>query len=185
MIEHLFRATRMARISYVEGADAPADLVARISAGRRGSLINVYRLLLHAPALAATWFEHLNAVRWQTGLPGRLRELVIIRIAMLNRTDYVLGQHIPKLAAADGVSLEECEGLRDWPASPFFSAAERAALAYADAMTRDVVVPDAVFAALRPHFDERRILELTVLIGTYNMHNRVMQALAVDPEPKG
>ena len=85
----------MARIPYVDGADAPADLVARISAGRRGSLINVYRLLLHSAPLAATWFAHLNAVRWRTGLPGRLRELVIIRVAMLNRTDYVLGQHVP------------------------------------------------------------------------------------------
>ena len=51
-------------------------------------------------------------------------------------------------------------------------------------MTRDVAVPDEVFAALRPHYDERAIVELTVLIGTYNMHNRVMQALAIDPEPK-
>ena len=52
-------------------------------------------------------------------------------------------------------------------------------------MTREVAVPDQVFAALRPHYDDRAILELTVLIGTYNMHNRVIQALAIDPEPRG
>lgn len=175
----------MARIPYVDGGEDAADLVARISAGRRGSLIAVYRLLLHSPPLAASWFEHLNAVRWRTHLSGRLRELVIIRVAMLNRTDYVLGQHIPRLAAADGVGAEECEALRDWQASSRFSEAERAALAYADAMTRDVAVAEEVFAALRPHYDARQILELTVLIGTYNMHNRVIQALAIDPEPKG
>ena len=65
-----------------------------------------------------------------------------------------------------------------------FSAAERAALAYADAMTKDVVVPDAVFAELRRHFDERKILELTVLIGAYNMHTRVCQAIELDPEKR-
>ncbi len=51
--------------------------------------------------------------------------------------------------------------------------------------TREVAVSEKGFAALRPHYDERAIVELTVLIGTYNMHNRVMQALAIDPEPRG
>jgi len=174
----------MSRIPYIENVDAPevADLAARITAGRRGNLINVYRLLLHSPPLAASWFEHLNAARWKTTLSGRLRELLIIRIALINRVDYVIAQHIPKLALADGVSLAECEALRNWATSEFFSPDERAALAYADAMTRDVAVPDDVFAAVRKHFDERQIVELSVLIGTYNMHNRVMLALQIDLE---
>jgi len=174
----------MSRIPYIENVDAPdiAELAARISAGRRGNVINVYRLLLHSPPLAETWFEHLNAVRWKTTLSGRLRELLIIRIALINRVDYVIAQHIPKLALADGVSLDECEALRDWSASALFSSDERAALAYADAMTRDVSVPDDVFAAVRQHFDPRQIVELSVLIGTYNMHNRVMVALQIDLE---
>jgi len=174
----------MSRIPYIEGEDTPeaADLAARISAGRRGNLINVYRLLLHSPPIAASWFEHLNAVRWKTTLSGRLRELLIIRIALINRVDYVIAQHIPKLALADGVSLDECEALREWSASDLFSPDEGAALAYADAMTRDVAVPDDVFAAVRKHFDDRQIVELSVLIGTYNMHNRVMLALQIDLE---
>jgi alkylhydroperoxidase family enzyme len=174
----------MSRIPYIDDAEHPeiADLVARISAGRRGSLINVYRLLLHSPAIAATWFEHINAVRKKTNLSGRLREILIIYIALMNRTDYVIAQHVPSLAQADGVSLAECEALRDWRASDFFNNEERTALAYAEAMTQSIVVSDEVFAALRPHFDDRAIVELSVLIGTYNMHTRVMQALQVDPE---
>ena len=57
-------------------------------------------------------------------------------------------------------------------------------LAYADSMTREIVVPDAVFAQLKPHFDDRQIVELTVLIGTYNMNARVLQALELDLEPQ-
>src|SRR5208283_875321 len=172
----------MSRIPYIDNSEDPeiADLIARISAGRRGSLTNVYRLLLHSPSIAATWFEHINAVRRNTRLSGRLREIVIIRIALINRVDYVITQHVPELALADGVSLAECEALRDWQVSDLFSDEERAAIAYADAMTREVVVSDDVFTALRPHFDDRTIVELSVLIGTYNMHNRVMQALQID-----
>jgi 4-carboxymuconolactone decarboxylase len=176
----------MARISLVEEKDHPelAGMIRRIVAGRRGGLLNVYKLLLHSPPLAETWLEHVNAVRWKTQLDGRLREIVIIRIAILNRVDYVIQQHVPALALADGVSLEECEALRDWQASDFFNEEERAVLAYTDAMTREVAVPDAVFAEVHGHFNERELVELTVLIGTYNMHNRVMLALGIDLEPQ-
>ncbi len=72
-----------------------------------------------------------------------------------------------------------------WPtgARRVLSPRERPRLAYTDAMTRDIAVPDAVFDALRPHFNERQIVELTVLIGLYNMHTRVFTALGIDPEP--
>jgi len=64
-----------------------------------------------------------------------------------------------------------------------FSDSERAALAYTDTMTRDIVVPDEIFAEVERHFNARQIVELTVLIGTYNMNARVLQALRVDLEP--
>jgi alkylhydroperoxidase family enzyme len=45
-------------------------------------------------------------------------------------------------------------------------------------------VPDDVFNAIRKHYNEREIVELTVLVGTYLMHNRVFTALKVDVEAK-
>jgi len=175
----------MARVSYVteEGHPELADLIGRFKAGRRGSLINIYRMLLNSPTLAETWFAHANTVRWKTELPGRLRELVIIRVAHLTRGAYMLRQHVPKLALADGVSEAECAALADWTASDLFDAPERAALAYADAMTRDIDVSNEVFEPLRQHYSERQIVELTVLIATYNMLTRILQALQVDLEP--
>ena len=124
-----------------------------------------------------------NAVRWKTTLDGRLREIVIIRVGHLTRAQYVLRQHVPALALADGVSLEECAALADWRASQHFSERERAALAYADAMTRDIAVGDDIFGEVARHFDTRAIVELTVLIGSYNMNARVLEALQLDLEP--
>jgi alkylhydroperoxidase family enzyme len=175
----------MARVPLIDENAHPelADLVAKFRAGRRGNLINVYRLLLNSPALAESWFNHSNAVRWKTTLAGRLREIAIIRVAHLTQSRYVLRQHVPALALADGVSLDECKALADWHPSAFFAAHERAALAYADAMTRDIVVTDDIFAELARHFDTRSIVELTVLIASYNMNARVLQALELDLEP--
>ena len=176
----------MARISLIEEAEHPelAELIGRIKAGRRGGLLNVYKLLLHSPALAETWFNHNGAVRWKTELSGRLREIVIIRVAHLNGVDYVLAQHVPGLALAEGLSMAECEALADWRATSLFDGRERAALSYAEAMTLSTSVPDDVFAAVRREFSDREIVELSVLIGTYIMHNRVMKALAIDLEPE-
>ena len=175
----------MARVSYVEEKDHPelVDLIGKIRAGRRGALINVYKLLLHSPSLAAIWLEFVSAARFKVDLEGRLREIVIVRVAHLNCTAYVFKQHVPQLSAPEGLSDAECEALADWRKATSFSPRERAALAYTDAMTRDVAVPDDVFEALRAHFDERQIVELSVLIGLYNMHTRVFTALGIDPEP--
>jgi 4-carboxymuconolactone decarboxylase len=174
----------MARVSLIEEDTHPelADLIARIRGARRGRLINIYKLLLHSPALAESWFAHNNAVRWKTELDGRLREMVIIRIGLLTGVQYIVRQHVPDLAIAEGLTLEECEALKEWPASTRFSERDRAALAYSDAMTREIHVPDPVYAPLKAFFSQRGIVELTVLIGTYNMHCRVLQALEIDPQ---
>jgi len=175
----------MARVSLIEEQDHPelAELIGKIRAGRRGALINVYKLLLHSPPLAAIWLDFVSTARFKTELDGRLREIVIVRVAHLNRTTYVFKQHVPQLSAPEGLSDAECDALADWQSAASFSARERAALAYTDVMTSDIAVPDAVFEALRPHFHERQIVELSVLIGLYNMHTRVFTALGIDPEP--
>ena len=173
----------MARITLLEEFPASvAQLAARIRSERRGVLLKLYKALLNSPPLAETWFEHLNAVRWKTGLSGRIRELVIIRIALIHSVTYVIRQHIPKLAEAEGVTLQECEALKDWMRGSHFNVAEKAALAYADSVTIDVKVPDDVFEQLRVYFSEREIVELTVLVATYNMHVRVVEALQIEPE---
>jgi 4-carboxymuconolactone decarboxylase len=174
----------MARVTLLDDETNPelADLIGTLRAGRRGNLINVYRLLLHSPALAESWFGHSNAVRWKTELEGRLRELVIVRIASLAGVDYIVNQHVPGLTTPEGITEEEVAELPHWRMATCFSDPERAALAYADTMTRDIEVPDAVFNELRYHFDERQIVELTVLIGSYNMNTRVLKALEIDPQ---
>jgi alkylhydroperoxidase family enzyme len=175
----------MARVPLIQEQDHPelAEVIGKYRSGRRGKLINMYRMLLNAPALAESWFNHSNTVRWKTSLDGRLREIVIIRMGHLTGAQYVLRQHVPSLAAAEGLTLEECNALADWHPSKFFTGRERAALAYADTMTRDITVPEAVFAEVKRHFNAREIVELTVLIGSYNMNARVVQALELDLEP--
>jgi alkylhydroperoxidase family enzyme len=172
----------MARIPYLAEDEIIADpaLISAIK-GARGRLLNIYRLLLYTPKLASTWFAHINATR-ETKLSGRMRELAIIRIAHNVAYEYALRQHVPVLAAREGVTVAECDALRDWQASKLFDVRERAGLSYVDAMQQRPAVPDAVFEEMKRHFDTQELVELTIIVGTYIMHHRVFTTLGVDPE---
>jgi 4-carboxymuconolactone decarboxylase len=175
----------MARISYIDEHSAPAlaEQIQRIRAARRGKLIPVYGLLLHSPEMADAWMSLVNAVRWQTHLNPRMREMAVLRVAYLNRAQYVIDVHRGHFTEADGVSASECDALLQHaiPAGVFDSK-ELDIIRYIDAVTLDVQVPPAVFDAARAQLTERQILELSVLIGVYNMHTRVICALEIDRE---
>lgn len=175
----------MARVTLIDEKDHPelAALIAKIKGARGGRLINIYRLMLHSPALADAWFDLNQAVRYGTEIDGQCRELAVMRVAILNQVEYVQRAHGPAYALKEGLTPEQVAALGDWPSSPLFSERQRALLAYTDAMTREIDVPDSVFAEVRKHFTERQTVELTMLIAAYNMLTRFLKALKVDPEP--
>ena len=175
----------MARVPLVEERDHPelADSIAKIKGARGGRLINIYRLMLHSPALADAWFDLNQAVRYATEIDGQSRELAVIRVAILNDVEYVQRAHGPAYALKEGLTPEQVTALANWRASNLFSAQQRALLAYTDAMTQEIDVTDAVFAEVRRYFTERQTVELTMLIGAYNMLTRFLKALKVDSEP--
>ncbi len=177
----------MARISLLEEKRHPelVETIAKIKGARGDRLINIYRLMLHSPALAKAWFELNQAVRYGTEIDGQCREIAIIRVAILNNVEYVQRAHGPAYAVKEGLTPEQVHALADWQFSPLFDEKQRALLGYVDAMTRQIEVADAVFDQVRKHFSERQTVELTMLIGAYNMLTRFLKALEVDAEPSG
>jgi alkylhydroperoxidase family enzyme len=175
----------MARVKLIaeEENSELAEPIAKIKGARGGRLINIYRLMLHSPRLANAWFELNQAVRYGTEIDGQCRELAVIRVAILNDVEYVQHAHGPAYALKEGLTPEQVAAIGEWQSSKLFTENQRALLDYTDAMTRDIDVPDAVFAALKKHFSERQVVELTMLIGAYNMLTRFLKALQVDPEP--
>ena len=120
----------------------------------------------------------LTAVRNRTTLPADLRELVILRVAVLNHAPFEFDAHAP-IALAEGISNAKLEALREPAPGAVFSELERAALRLTDTMTRDVQVSDAVFEPLRAHFDAQGLVELVATIAAYNMVSRFLEALHI------
>jgi 4-carboxymuconolactone decarboxylase len=185
----------MARLSYVAPAGAVTD---RIRQRRGGTLTALDGLLLHSPEFADGWNSMLGAVRGQSTLPPDVRELVILRVAARNNADYEWRAHEP-VARQAGLGDDQIAAIGlgggtggeaggggglgggGGGAVAGLSPAQWAALAYADAMTMHVSVPDEIFQAVRAHFDDRQVLELTVTVAAYNMVSRVLVALEVQP----
>jgi alkylhydroperoxidase family enzyme len=175
----------MARVKYVDESSHPEliEEIKTVRAQRRGKLIPVYGLLLNSPELALSWMQFLNAVRWKIRLSSRLREMVILRVALLNKSDYVIDVHRKNFAESDGLNHAECEGLlKKKVPSGLFNMEELSVIAYVDQLTLKANVQDDVFAAVKTHLSDRQIVELSVLIGAYNMHTRVMSSLRIDAE---
>ncbi|MCM5682217.1 carboxymuconolactone decarboxylase family protein [Schlegelella sp. S2-27] len=155
-----------------------ADTEARILA-ERGRVSLLYQVLLNSPPVAAGWERLLTAVRNQTGVPADLRELMILRVAVLNRAGFEFDAHVPHAERA-GLGADKIAAVREPGLSAVYSPLERLALELTDAMTRDVEVPDALFAQLQAHFDAQRLVELVATVAAYNMVSRLLVALKVE-----
>ncbi|HLQ27226.1 MAG TPA: carboxymuconolactone decarboxylase family protein [Acidiferrobacterales bacterium] len=173
----------MARIAYPEEQDHPelSELIAQIRSERGGRLLNLYKMLLNSPPLAAGWLHLFTAIRQQCQLPGTVRELLILRVAVINGAEYEYKAHIP-FALKEGLAQEQIHALENWQNSGLFNEPQRAVLAYADSMTKEIHVPDAVFAVVRQYFNPRQVVELTATIAGYNLVSRFLEALQVDPD---
>src|SRR5438477_11088193 len=146
------------RVPLVEPGSRPqlADLEGSILPAR-GRISPLYRALLNSPPIASGWEKLLTAVRNQTLVPASLRELVILRVAVLNRAPFEFDAHVPHALKA-GLSEAKIAALREDRPADVFSPLERAVLDLADTMTREVQVPDAIFDPLARHFDARALV---------------------------
>lgn len=114
-------------------------------------------------------------------LSPALRLLLKRHVAVLNGCAFCVD--LAEAHAQDHeVDVQTLRESVDYETSDRFSDAERAALAYAEAVTEDVHVEDEVFAVLQDHFSEREIVEITWLCATENYYNRLNAPLRIESD---
>jgi len=127
----------------------------------------------------------LNRYLADCSLEAPLRYLVELRVSQINGCVFCLDKHSHQ-AREVGVPQQKLDCLPGWDEALFYSERERAALLWAEAVTRvsEDHVPDAVFAAVRPHFTDRELADLTFLIANMNAWNRVAISFRKLPEAR-
>ncbi|SDY28106.1 alkylhydroperoxidase AhpD family core domain-containing protein [Modestobacter sp. DSM 44400] len=165
-----------------DGDPATAAAAAVLRARRRGELSGLDRMLLYSPPVAEGWSALLGALRNRTTLTPDLTELAVLRISVLNDAPFEWTSHEPAARRA-GVTDEQLVALRtlDATEAPVFSPVQALALRFTDASSRAIAVPDALFAELREHLDDRQVVELAAIVAGYAMVSRFLVALRVPP----
>ena len=144
----------------------------------RGRISPLYQILLNAPEIAQGWEALLTAIRNRNSLSPAIRELIILRVAILNRADYEFDAHVPHALKA-GVSNEKIQAIKQLEISPLFDQEDQLILKFTDVMTKEIQGPDSLFNQLKPLFDDQKILELVATISAYNMVSRLLNALHI------
>ena len=175
-------------IPYRPDSDAagPADVVAPIRARRPGGkLLNLDRMLLNSPAFAQAWNTMLGTIRQKLAVPGKLRELAIMSIGVLNHAEYEWFQHEGEFLKAGGTK-EQLAALRNASAAlkdtKHFDEAELATLALTSEMTRNIEVKPATMKRIRAVLPDDQVVELIGTIACYNMVSRFAVATGLEPE---
>jgi 4-carboxymuconolactone decarboxylase len=143
--------------------------------------MHIFTTLAHQPELFRRWLGFGGALL-SGRLPGRLRELVILRTAYRFDGRYEWALHI-ELAAALGITKDETVALGGDLTTVGWDPFERAALAAVDETADQGAVTDATWAVLAGRLDQAELIELLLLLAHYMMLSTVLRSLRVPLEP--
>ena len=164
----------MARVRMIKPEEADADTRKVYDGVRKqwGRISHFSQVLAHQPAALAGW------------MLLKIQQLVIIKTSALNQSAYCMSHNVP-LGRKIGLTEAQINAAQgsDYMNSPDLDDRQKAAIRWAEAVTlltaRD---DDAAFAAMKQHFSEKQIVELTVFCGMWNYSSRLCEALHVDLE---
>ena len=110
----------------------------------------------------------------KSSLEPQLINLIDFRVSQINGCAYCLDMHSKDLRAA-GETEQRLYTIAAWREAPFYSERERAALAWAEAVTKlkDGDVPDEIYEEAHHQFSEEELIDLTVAVTTINTYNRI------------
>ena len=102
---------------------------------------------------------------------SQLLELVVFRVSQINECAYCIDMHY-KDARANGETEQRLYGLSAWREAPYYTERERAALAWAEAVT-ECIVPDEIYDEAKEYFSDEELIDLTLAVTTINTWNRI------------
>jgi alkylhydroperoxidase family enzyme len=169
------------RLPLVENPEDPLarEQFEKLASG--SGILNLHRIMAHAPALMKASGDMALAFRRDTVLARSLAELAILRAAQVIDCEYVWIRHLP-LARESGVTERQLDELKHWPDSAAFTPAQKAALGFAEKIAQGMPVEDGAFRELRRDFSPCEIVELTMVVGFYVSTAIFIKALAIPDE---
>ncbi len=174
---------RIRRLDPAETSGSTAEILeASRLLGRNGEPINIFRTLAHHGRALKHSFGLGGAFMFGGNLSGRVREIVILRVARNTRCEYEYAQHLV-IGQQNGLSRHEIESLVMPDLDDGWSPAEHAVIAAVDQLCQADDIDDPVWSELTRYFDDVQLVELLMLTGYYRMLAGFLNGARVELDP--
>lgn len=143
-----------------------------------GRVLNIFRTLAAHPKLLKRWLVFGTHVLARSTLPARERELVILRVGWLCRSEYEWGQHVA-IGRQCGLTDAEIDRIAEGADAPGWSERDRTLLRASDELVRDHFVSDATWAALAREWSTEQLVDLVFAVGQYTLVSMALNSFGV------
>jgi len=178
MTHNLARVTLLERSAVTPEAAAIYDALL----AQRGVVPNMFKVLAHSPDIAKGVAGFLKSLLGDGALSGWYKELVAVRISILNESEYAIRAHAAS-AKKKGASDEQIAGVKDFASGPY-SEKEKMGFRLADRLHRGAAaIDDAFYGELRQLFSEGEVIELFLTAAAFEMFPRFIDGLRIPVTP--
>ncbi|HMV47999.1 MAG TPA: carboxymuconolactone decarboxylase family protein [Blastocatellia bacterium] len=143
-----------------------------------GRVLNIFRTLARHPKLLERWMVFGTHILNKSTLPPRERELAILRIGWLCRSEYEWGQHV-LIGRQAGLTDEEIARVKTGADAAGWSKSETALLRAVDELHAEAFISDATWQSLSARFSTQQLLDLIFTVGQYNLVAMALNTLGV------
>lgn len=180
------------RIAPLQNAEMDAEQQ-EIVAPMGDRVLNIFRTMIQAPKAAKGFLAWGNYVlSKKNDLPGREREIVILRIGFLCKSGYEWTQHVP-IGQRAGLTDDEVARIKVGAGAPGWSPADQALLRASDELHHDQFITSDTWAALKAHFSDKQCMDVVFTAGQYTQVSMILNSFGVqldagqtlDPDLKG
>jgi len=173
---------RKPRIPPLEPSEWTPAVKAMLDPSNSGRPVaSVYRTLARHPQLYPPRQQLSEYIRLGSTLTARTREMLILRIGWLCRSDYEWSNHEPAGRRA-GMTDDEIRGIITGPDAPVWDRLDAAIVRAADELLHDDTITDATWAALSRHYNTPQLMDVVITTAGYRMVSMALNSFGVQLE---
>jgi alkylhydroperoxidase family enzyme len=145
---------------------------------KAGRLYNVFKTMGNHAALASAWMTFATHILRRNSLPPRDREILILRIGWLCRSEYEWAQHV-RIGKTEGLTDDDIRRIAAGPGVPGLSEHDGLLLTAVDELHAVAFISDVTWNALAKTYDTRQMMDLVFTVGQYNLVSMALNSFGV------
>ena len=143
-----------------------------------GRIANIHTTLANNPKLQERWLPFAMYISEGSTLPQRDREILILRIGWLCRSEYEFGHHT-LIGKSAGLTDEEIRRITEGPKAPGWDPFDATLLQVVDELHADTFITDTTWNALAKRYNQQQLMDVVATVGQYNMVSMFLNSFGV------